>query len=174
MGILCTHFRRLPLMGEGSKKQVSRKNNEKNSNCLAWEREDSVGNNMITIMHYHSHVRSPLILKVISRCLGVHMPDPLPENRTDPQRLSFYSKVQSKTGTNEETYVTISFITDYWNYYLMALIFTLASLFNVLTNLSGDVVCLSLLIIGYKTLLQTVHTHLRSLELKKFWVVIRS
>lgn len=43
-------------MGEGSRKQVRRKHNEKNGNCLSQERDDSVVNNMIMIMYYHSHV----------------------------------------------------------------------------------------------------------------------
>ena len=58
--------------------------------------------------------RIHLILRITSCGLGVHTPGPLPKTRKGTQRLSFYSKVQSNTGTNEDIYVSRSFMTDYW------------------------------------------------------------
>lgn len=41
-------------MGEGTGKGV-RRNNKKHVTCLVKERGDSMGNNIIMIMHYHSY-----------------------------------------------------------------------------------------------------------------------
>lgn len=92
-------------MGEEHGKQVRRRNNEMNGNCSVRAR-DYMCNNIITLTHYHSYTRSPLILKVNSQGLGVHTPVlHLRTEKTPQGHLSFYSKVQSNTGTNENTSV---------------------------------------------------------------------